>query len=118
MVVPDASGICADGSQAQPLPAEETTPVAPEETQQPVEVPTSAPPLVLLDCGDGNSPDASGVCADGSEPQPANATVHSTNEQLSCNDGSLPDASGVCADGLAPAHSCFVRYVNECLKLV
>ena len=73
-------------------PSAETTPVTPQEQ---------------LVCNDGNLTDASGVCADGSIPQPINTTVAPppdvTEQPLICSDGiTPPDASGLCADGSIP----------------
>ena len=63
-------------------------------------------------CSDGTAPDAAtGVCADGSQPQPQtqpepiNPTEGTApvTEQLMCSDGTAPDAAtGVCADGSQP----------------
>ena len=58
-----------------------------------------------LTCNDGISPDANGLCADGSQPQmqPTNNNMTTgTEEQPVCNDGSVPDANGLCADGSQP----------------
>ena len=61
-----------------------------------------------LACADGTSPDPStGLCADGSQPQPFNATASSPaptfDQQLACADGTSPDPStGLCADGSQP----------------
>ena len=64
-----------------------------------------------LICDDGTAPDESGICADGSQPQPQtqpepiNPTEGTApvTEQLMCSDGTAPDAAtGVCADGSQP----------------
>ena len=61
-----------------------------------------------LTCADSTLPDpATGLCADGSQPQPFNATASSPaptfDQQLTCADGTLPDPStGLCADGSQP----------------
>ena len=47
-----------------------------------------------------------GLCADGSQPQPFNATppgVTTAEQQLVCADGTGPDpTTGLCADGSQP----------------
>ena len=50
-----------------------------------------------------------GLCADGSQPQPFNATVATApgvttaEQQLVCTDGTAPDpTTGLCADGSQP----------------
>ena len=67
-----------------------------------------------LVCSDGTSPDVTtGLCADGSQPQPQGQAPENvsgggaggvtTEEQLVCNDGTSPDVTtGLCADGSQP----------------
>ena len=60
-----------------------------------------------LVCSDGTAPDVTtGLCADGSQAQPFNATppgVRPAEQQLVCADGASPDpTTGLCADGSQP----------------
>ena len=95
----DESNVCADGS----IPQSATSTA-------------NSDPMNITDgqlvCSDGTAPDAAtGVCADGSQPQPQsqleaiNPTegTASITEQLICSDGTAPEAAtGVCADGSQP----------------
>ena len=60
-------------------------------------------------CADGIPPSSNGLCSDGSQPQPFNATVAPSpgvttpEQQLVCADGTAPDVTtGLCADGSQP----------------
>ena len=75
--------------------------------------PTTSPnlPESQLVCSDGTAPDATtGLCADGSQPQPQSQSFNATapgvttpEQQLVCADGTAPDATtGLCADGSQP----------------
>ena len=63
-----------------------------------------------LSVADGTAPDpTTGLCADGSQPQPFNATVATApgvttaEQQLVCTDDTAPDpTTGLCADGSQP----------------
>ena len=52
-------------------------------------------PLTQLVCSDGTAPDvATGLCADGSQAQPFNATppaITTAEPQLVCSDGASPE---------------------------
>ena len=101
---PDASGLCADGSQpqAQGQAPENVSGAAGSVTTE------SNNWFVVM----GRSPDVTtGLCADGSQPQaqgqaPENvsgaAGSVTTEEQLVCSDGTSPDTTGLCADGSQP----------------
>ena len=71
----------------------------------------SSPGSEQLVCADGTAPDATtGLCADGSQPQPQSQSFNATapgvttpEQQLVCADGTGPDATtGLCADGSQP----------------
>jgi hypothetical protein len=90
------TGLCADGTQPQPLDATSSMDQQQQQQQQ-------------LVCSDGTEPDIiTGLCADGTQPQPLDATTtfpQDTTEQLPlvCSDGSQPDSlTGLCADGSQP----------------
>ena len=67
-------------------------------------------------CADGGFPDATtGLCADGSQPQPQSQSFNATapgvttpEQQLVCSNGTGPDpTTGLCADGSQPQSQSF-----------
>jgi hypothetical protein len=63
-----------------------------------------------LVCDDQSSPDANGVCADGSDA----IDISSDPSMPSCADGSMPDANGMCADGSNLNDDANSNYQSSC----
>ena len=84
---------------------------APTITSSPEQAAGVTTPEQQLVCSDGTGPDpTTGLCADGSQPQPQSQSFNATapgvttpEQQLVCADGTGPDpTTGLCADGSQP----------------
>ena len=78
-----------------------------------------------LSAADGTGPDpTTGLCADGSQPQPQSQSFNATaadlaTQQLVCADGPGPDpTTGLCADGSQPQSQALNATAAELLLLL